>query len=64
MTYDVCLRCIRMILPLMTRIRRLLLKSSGLLQRTDQSDLIIAPWPRGNIQTYDDVGNDMEVIQN
>ena len=29
----------------------------------DQSDLIIAPWPRGDIQTYDDVGNDMEVIQ-
>ena len=29
----------------------------------DQSDLIIAPWPKGDIQTYDDVGNDMEVIQ-
>ena len=29
----------------------------------DQSDLIIAPWPIGDIQTYDDVGNDMEVIQ-
>ena len=29
----------------------------------DQSDLIIASWPKDDIQTYDDVGDNMEVIQ-
>ena len=29
----------------------------------DKSDLIIASWPKDDIQTYDDVGDDMEVIQ-
>ena len=29
----------------------------------DQSDLIIVSWPKDDIQTYDDVGDNMEVIQ-
>ena len=64
MTYDVCLRCIRTILPLMHPYTPFITEELwAYFKEQDQSDLIIAPWPKGDIQTYDDVGNDMEVIQ-
>ena len=64
MTYEVCLRCIRIILPLMHPYTPFITEELwAYFKEQDQSDLIIAPWPKDNIQTYDDVGDDMEVIE-
>ena len=64
MTYDVCLQCIRTILPLMHPYTPFITEELwAYFKEEDQSDLIITSWPKNSIQTYDEVGNDMEVIQ-